>query len=446
MIIAGEVVEHVWDYCKLLNDLKRRLNSGGCLIITTPNGRWEHSGTVAFRSFREHLHHFERADIDDICRGHDLEVLHAPAGHDRADSPLGSWVWCVWPNETIPLWKVDYERKLAQYAPRQSISACLIVKDGERTLRRCVESFIDWVDEVILCIDPATTDRTALIAEQLAEDYPNRPVRWKVGRHSALRDGFEAARNESIEEASGDWILWVDADEEIRRPWLLHKLARPSMHNGYGFPQVHYSTDPDTVLTTDYPCRFFRNRIGVRFYGMVHEHPEQELGKAVHYSLVRPEVKFLHHGYFDEETRRARYERNLPLLQRDIEKYPDSRPLNKFLLLRDIAQGIQFDAERRGPQPQHVEQAKKGISLMEQIVEQPQMKMISDAMQYYSLCVATTGGGFDAEISMRTLHGSAPDLAVTSNIKGRFHSRDFYMKVLHKLSQESTKQYEDRYL
>jgi hypothetical protein len=154
----------------------------------------------------------------------------------------------------------------------------------------------------------------------------------------------------------------------------------------------------------------------------------------------------LHHGYFDEATRRARYQRNLPLLMRDVAKYPNERPLNKFLWLRDIAQSIQFDAERNGHRPEHLEQAYQGIKLMEQIADMPQIKMISDAMPYYSLCVATTGGGFDAEVTLHTVHAAAPDLAATSNLKGRFHSRDFYLKVLNKLSQETTKHYEDRHL
>jgi glycosyltransferase involved in cell wall biosynthesis/2-polyprenyl-3-methyl-5-hydroxy-6-metoxy-1,4-benzoquinol methylase len=446
VIVAGEVVEHVWDYNKLLNDLKELLRPGGCLIVTTPCGRWEHSGTVAFRTGREHLHHFERADIEDICRGHEVSVLHAPAGHDRSGFSLGSWVWAVWPTQSIPFWTVDYERKLAEYAPRQTVAACLIVRDGEKTLRRCVESFVDWVDEIIISIDPATSDRTLEICAHLVADFPHRSIVYGIGEKSAQRDGFEEARNETIDKATADWIIWIDSDEELRDAPLLHKLARPSMHNAYGFAQIHYAVDPPSVLTTDYPCRLFRNHIGVRFYGVVHEHPEQTLGKAIPYSIVRPELKFLHHGYFDEATRRARYQRNLPLLMRDVAKYPNERPLNKFLWLRDIAQSIQFDAERNGHRPEHLEQAYQGIKLMEQIADMPQIKMISDAMPYYSLCVATTGGGFDAEVTLHTVHAAAPDLAATSNLKGRFHSRDFYLKVLNKLSQETTKHYEDRHL
>ncbi len=316
------------------------LNPGGCLIVTTPYGRWGHSGTEAFRTGREHMFHFERADIEDICKGHNVDIAYAPAGHDSSGEGMGSWIWACWPTDA-PFGRPDYERKLRLYAPRETISACLIVKDAEKTLRKCVESFVDHVDEVVICVDPTTSDRTLDICRQLAGDFPNRPFTYGLAEKSARRDGFDEARNESIAKASGDWILWCDADEEAHHAPMLHKLARHSMHNGYGFGQVHYSVGPEQVLTTDFPCRFFRNRQGIRFYGVVHEHPETQMGKAVTHSVVRPEVKFLHCGYVDEEARRKRYQRNLPLLMRDREKYPD-RELNQFLYLRDILWTLLF--------------------------------------------------------------------------------------------------------
>jgi hypothetical protein len=284
------------------------------------------------------------------------------------------------------------------------------------------------------------------VLSDLEKDFPNRPIRSFTLAEPVAKSGFSEARNESLEDASGDWIMWIDADEELRHPWNMHKMARPSVHGAYGFAQVHYAVDPDQVLTTDYPCRMFRNHKGIKFYGVVHEHPELELGKAVPYSIVRPEMKFLHHGYFDEETRRKRYERNLPLLKRDLEKYPTERPLNKFLWLRDIAQGIQFERERTGPLRSHIDRAKEGIAVMEQIADFPQVKMIVDAMPYYSMCVAATGSGFDADMTLAVRSEQAQDLSVNMNLKGRFHSREFYVKMVTKFSQESTKHYEDRYL
>lgn len=449
VIIAGEVLEHVIDPWKLLDDLRACLNPGGCLIVTTPYGRWEHSGTEAFRTGREHMFHFERADIEDVCKGHDVDIAYAPAGHDSSGEGLGSWIWAVWP-KAAPFGRPDYERKLRLYAPRETISLCMIVKDGEKTLKKCIESVIDWVDEVVICIDPTTSDRTLDVCRQLAGDFPNRPFSYALAEKSARRDGFDEARNESIAKASGDWILWCDADEEVHTPWNLHKLARHSMHNGYGFGQVHYSVGPEQVLTTDYPCRFFRNRKGIKFYGVVHEHPETEMGKAVTHSVVRPEVKFLHCGYIDEDARRKRYQRNLPLLMRDRQKYPD-RELNKFLYLRDLAQGMMFEQEQMGGRiaVEHVARAKEGIRIFEDLVATTQhIRMISDALPYYTHCVVTSGGGgvFESEITIKVANPQAPALAVNTSIKGAFHSREFFKLLANRFIEEPTKHYADPYL
>lgn len=447
VIVAGEVLEHVIDPWKLLDDLRACLKPGGCLIVTTPFGRWEHSGTEAFRTGREHMFHFERADIEDICKGHDVDIAYAPAGHDSSGEGMGSWIWAVWPTEA-PWGRPDYERKLQLYAPRETISLCMIVKDAEKTLRKCIESVVDWVDEVIICVDPTTSDRTLDICRQLAGDFPNRPFSYALAEKSARRDGFDEARNESIAKASGDWILWFDADEEVHHAQNLHRLARHSMHNGYGFGQVHYSVGPEQVLTTDFPCRFFRNRKGVKFYGVVHEHPETVMGNAVTHSLVRPEVKFLHCGYIDEDARRKRYQRNLPLLMKDREKYP-TRELNKFLWLRDLAQGMMFEQEQMGGRvaPEHIVRAREGIRLFEELVTTTQhIRMISDAMPYYTHCVVTSGGGFESEITIRVANPQAPSLAVNTSIKGAFHSREFFKTLANRFIEEPTKHYEDRYL
>lgn len=444
VILAGEVVEHVPDWQALLEQFRNVLKPGGLLVITTPVGRWEWTGTEAFREAREHLHHFERHDIEEICGRNPVDILYAPAGHDKTGKVLGSWVWGVRPIEPFQMY--DVERKRAQLAPRETVSACLIVKDGEKTLRKCVESFVDWVDEIVIAVDPSTKDRTFDVIDQLREDY-----RWKafnvIPGLPALQDGFDAARNRTVEAAAGDWIMWVDADEEVQQPWNLWKYLRPSQHKAFGFPQIHYSTNPPGVLTTDFPCRLFRNRAGIQFYGLVHEHPEVEPGKAIPRSAIRHDVQFLHNGYIDEETRRKRYIRNLPLLHRDLEKYP-TRGLNRFLWVRDIAQGLMFEHEQTQGQVMegHRERAAEAIALWEQIIEKDPVRMAVDSLRYYSHCVETLGGGFEFEVTYKSATQAAPDLACNMQFKGRFASIKHYELLMSKIHQEATRHYESKYL
>lgn len=446
VIIAAEVVEHVRDYHALLELLRAKLRPNGLLIVTTPAGRWEWTGTEAFRSGREHMHHFERADIKDICGDNPVDISYAPHhSQDRTGSTLGSWIWSVRPDS--PFQRRDMGRKMRILAPRETVTACMIVCNADKTLRSAVESFIDWVDELVIAIDPKTRDRTMEVIEQLQDDY-----RWKpiivVDGLDPLKDGFAAARNVTVERASGDWVLWLDADERVQQPWNLWKYLRPSHIRAIGFPQVHYSTNPEQVLTTDYPCRLFRNHRGVKFYGLVHEHPELEMGKAIPHSTIKHDVKFLHDGYIDEEVRRKRFQRNLPLLIQDLKANPD-RALNRFLWLRDIAQGLMFEQEQTGGQALdgHAERAAEGVSVFEKLLNSERhLRMVIDALPYYTHCVQTLGGGFEAIVDFHIVHPQAPDLGCKTKVSAKFINRDHFFKLMTRITEEATRHYEDRYL
>ncbi|MEJ5358209.1 MAG: tetratricopeptide repeat protein [Desulfobacterales bacterium] len=85
-----------------------------------------------------------------------------------------------------------------------SLSACLIVKNEENRICGCIGSLRGLVDEIVL-VDTGSTDRTARIAEALGARVVE----------TAWRDDFAAARNVSLSEARGDWVLILDADERI---------------------------------------------------------------------------------------------------------------------------------------------------------------------------------------------------------------------------------------
>jgi hypothetical protein len=146
-------------------------------------------------------------------------------------------------------------------------------------------------------------------------------------------------------------------------------------------------------------------------------------------------------------VRRARYQRNLPLLHRDLEKHPE-RGLNRFLWLRDIAQGLMFEHEQTRGQvlEGHRERALQGIDLYAKILEKDPTRMAVDSLQYYSHCVQTTGGGFDAEINYSVATPAAPDLACRMQFKGRFFNREHYRKLMTKIEEEATRHYESKYL
>jgi len=217
---------------------------------------------------------------------------------------------------------------------RQSLSVCMIVKNAQGTLYRCLDSVKPIANEIIIC-DTGSTDRTIEIAREYTDQMYEIP--WD--------DDFAAARNQSIRHATKDWILWIDADEHLIGAEHLGKYLRDNMYTGYVIRQHHHAIDAQ--FNPDVPVRLLRNRRGIRFFGCVHEHPETELNKGVHPAVVLGDVHIVHDGYVTEEIRRGRFRRNLPLLIKDRERHPNRR-LGLIFVERDLIHLARYDLERTG--------------------------------------------------------------------------------------------------
>lgn len=84
------------------------------------------------------------------------------------------------------------------------ISLCLIVKNEEKFLSRCLENAIQFADEIII-VDTGSTDRTKEIAEKFTD---------KIFDFEWISD-FSAARNFAFSKATMDYQMWLDADDVI---------------------------------------------------------------------------------------------------------------------------------------------------------------------------------------------------------------------------------------
>jgi len=113
---------------------------------------------------------------------------------------------------------------------REKISACITAGNEERNIRRCLES-VKWCDEIIV-VDSFSTDKTAEICREYTE---------LVYHHRWL--GYIGQKNLIKDLASGPWILFIDADEEISpelRKEILDEFDRGRAENlaGYLFPRM----------------------------------------------------------------------------------------------------------------------------------------------------------------------------------------------------------------
>ena len=85
-----------------------------------------------------------------------------------------------------------------------TISLCMIVRNEEEVLGRCLRSAAGIADEIIL-VDTGSTDRTRAVAEEFTNQIYEFP--W--------RDDFAAARNFAFSKGSGEYLFWLDADDVI---------------------------------------------------------------------------------------------------------------------------------------------------------------------------------------------------------------------------------------
>jgi len=207
--------------------------------------------------------------------------------------------------------------------PRPTISACLIVKNEELHIRRCLKSIVNAVDEICV-IDTGCTDRTIEIAET------------EFGAKTAFRawdDDFAAARNASIGLATSDWVMQIDADEELYQPHvrMLHEvLHRPdvdsiyvALRNFYTVPEAQTGESVKNPMSVAHSAnhigRIFRRAPHLRYVGCIHE-----TIRNIESALVS-EVSFFHYGYAQGgQVQKARIERNYRLCMKQIEQEPDN--------------------------------------------------------------------------------------------------------------------------
>ena len=83
-----------------------------------------------------------------------------------------------------------------------SVSLCMIVRDEEEVLGRCLESVKSTADEMII-VDTGSQDRTKEVAAQYTDKIYD--FEWK--------EDFSAARNFSLSKGTKDYLMWLDADD-----------------------------------------------------------------------------------------------------------------------------------------------------------------------------------------------------------------------------------------
>lgn len=194
--------------------------------------------------------------------------------------------------------------------PGIRISACVIVKDEARNLPRWLAGMRQIADE-ILVIDTGSTDRTAELA---------RGAGAKVYTYT-WNDDFAAARNFALSKVTGDWVLFLDADEYFSGeslPLVRKAIERvQGQRNVLGFACRVVNIDPaagNRVLNDGMHIRVFRHLPQLRYAGRVHEELRYTGSIADPTMRIMDGVTIYHTGYAPA-VQQEKARRNLRILQ-----------------------------------------------------------------------------------------------------------------------------------
>jgi len=197
--------------------------------------------------------------------------------------------------------------------PETGLSVCMIVKNEAGFLDDCLASVSDLARQIVI-VDTGSTDETLEIARRYQAEI----------HHFDWIGDFSAARNESIRQATGEWILWLDADERLKpdsRNDLRSLLRYEKKPLAYIVNILNRLVDGQNYKVSK-AHRLFNNHRGIYFEGRIHEQVAGSIGRLG--GEERPCSIFLEHlGYgLPPQEQAAKHQRNLQLLESQIRENP----------------------------------------------------------------------------------------------------------------------------
>ncbi|MEM5011161.1 glycosyltransferase [Niallia taxi] len=190
------------------------------------------------------------------------------------------------------------------------VSLCMIVKNEENVLERCLASVAHLVDEVII-VDTGSTDRTREIARKYTSTIFS--FEW-------IND-FSAARNYAAKQATGDWILVLDADEYIDEENYKEFIEGLKRDNGqydtYGVKILNFTGLYGENLLQNYHDRVYKNNGEILYYRAIHEQLKHINDEALRGSVA--ELLVFHSGYLNQTVeQKGKSERNKELIDKEM--------------------------------------------------------------------------------------------------------------------------------
>jgi glycosyltransferase involved in cell wall biosynthesis len=192
------------------------------------------------------------------------------------------------------------------------ISAAIIVRDEAEHLDGCLASLAGLVDEIVV-VDTGSTDDSVKVARR----------HGAVVGHEPWQDDFSTPRNTSLDLATGEWILYIDADERVQpgdHAAVRERLAAATDHVAFRVRFV-----PRVNWTPYREFRVWRHRPDIRFENVIHETMLRAIERVSRFEkLLISDLDTLtieHLGYEGDQTHK--HERNEPMLRAGLAASPD---------------------------------------------------------------------------------------------------------------------------
>jgi tetratricopeptide (TPR) repeat protein len=205
----------------------------------------------------------------------------------------------------------------AKPATGLTLSLCMIVRDEEQMLPRCLAAVAPAVDEIVI-VDTGSSDGTVEIARSFGARVIEHP--WT--------GSFAEARNVSFDAATGDWVMYLDADEilvgdDIPR---LRALIGQTWREAFFIVETSYLGELGTgAAMVSVAPRIFRNRPGYRFTGRLHEQIFETLPAHLPGRIGQTPVRIEHYGYLGSiRDAKEKSRRNIEILAKQAVTAPET--------------------------------------------------------------------------------------------------------------------------
>lgn len=210
-----------------------------------------------------------------------------------------------------------------------TVSLCMIVRDEEQTLGRCLESVAGVADEIII-VDTGSTDRTKEVAGRFTAKVLDFP--WI--------DDFAAARNFSFTHATGDYVMWLDADDvllpEDRAKLLeLKGTLDPSVDAVTMVYHTAFDEYGNAIASTRRP-RWVKRTKGFVWEGAVHE----DLTLAQQYRYYESDIAVTHRK---PPSDAGPSHRNRRIYEKMLAEGREMRPIDLLNYARELEATKEFD-------------------------------------------------------------------------------------------------------